>query len=66
VELLTPIEDPALQQEVADTLARDFADDTFAWELHDESWQRRHGGTRSVHRELMERALEASADPTTV
>src|SRR3954469_8464710 len=57
VELLTPIEDPALQEEIADTLARDFADDTFCWELHDESWRRRQGGTRSVHRELMERAL---------
>jgi polyphosphate kinase len=66
VELLTPIEDPALQEEIADTLARDFADDTFCWELHDESWQRRQGGSRSVHRELMERALEASADPATV
>ena len=66
VELLTPIEDPALQQEVADTLARDFADDTFAWELEVDSWERRRGGTRSVHRELMERALEASADPTGV
>jgi polyphosphate kinase len=67
VELLTPIEDPALQEEVADTLARCFADDTFAWELRsDESWERRRGGTRSVHRELMERALEASADPAVV
>ena len=66
VELLTPIEDPALQQEVADTLARDFADDTFAWELHDESWRRRRGDTRSAHRELMERALEASAEQTIV
>src|SRR4051812_6888326 len=67
VELLTPIEDPALQEEVADTLARCFADDTFAWELRaDESWERRRGGTRSVHRELMERALEPSADPAVV
>ena len=62
VELLAPIEDPALQEEIADTLQRCFADDTFAWELRsDESWERRRGGTRSVHRELMERALERSA-----
>jgi polyphosphate kinase len=62
VELLTPIEDPGLQEELADTLQRDFADDTFAWELRpDESWERRRSGTRSVHRELMERALERSA-----
>jgi polyphosphate kinase len=59
VELLTPIEDPALQDEVDDTLERCFADDTFAWELRpDDSWERRGGGARSVHRELMERALE--------
>jgi polyphosphate kinase len=67
VELLAPIEEPALQQEIADTLARCFADDTFAWELRpDETWERRRGNTRSVHRELMERALEASPDPTIV
>jgi polyphosphate kinase len=62
VELLAPIEDPALQEEVAETLERCFADDTFAWDLRpDESWERRRGDTRSVHRELMERALERSA-----
>jgi polyphosphate kinase len=61
VELLAPIEDPALQEEVADTIQRCFADDTFAWDLRsDETWERRRGGTRSVHRELMERALERS------
>ena len=38
VELLAPIEDPALQDEIADTLERCLADDTFAWELRpDES-----------------------------
>jgi polyphosphate kinase len=62
VELLAPIEDPTLQDQVEDTLERCFADDTFSWELHpDESWERRRDGTRSVHRELMERALERSA-----
>jgi polyphosphate kinase len=67
VELLAPIEDPVLQEEVADTLQRCFADDTFAWDLRsDESWQRRRGGTRSVHRELMERALERAAAETPV
>jgi polyphosphate kinase len=67
VELLAPIEHPSLQQEVADTLARCFADDSFAWELRpDETWVRRRGDTRSVHRELMERALAASPDPATV
>jgi polyphosphate kinase len=67
VELLAPIEDPALQEEIADTLQRCFADDTFAWDLRsDESWERRRGGTRSVHRELMERALERAAAETPV
>src|SRR5258707_2551453 len=58
VELLTPVEEPELQAELADTLERCFADDTFSWDLGaDGEWSRRHGGTRSVHRELMERAL---------
>jgi polyphosphate kinase len=58
VELLVPIEDQELQAEIDDTLERCFADDTFAWRLgSDGRWTRRTGGTRSVHRELMERAL---------
>ena len=62
VELLVPIEDPALRAEIEDTLERDLADDTFAWELRpDDSWERRTGGTRCAHRELMERALERAA-----
>jgi polyphosphate kinase len=62
VELLAPIEDPALKREIEDTLERCFADDTFAWELGpDDTWRRRSGGTRSVHRELMERALERAS-----
>jgi polyphosphate kinase len=64
VELLSPVTAAGLVAEVEDTLERCFADDTFAWELRpDDSWERRTGGTRSVHRELMERALErASAE----
>jgi polyphosphate kinase len=59
VELLAPVLSERLKSEIEDTLERCFADDTFAWELRpDESWERRRGGTRSVHRELMERALE--------
>jgi polyphosphate kinase len=61
VELLAPVVAEPLRNEIEDTLERCFADDTFAWELRpDESWERRRGGTRSVHRELMERALERS------
>ena len=64
VELLTPVTSPAPVAKLEDTLERCFADDTFAWELRpDDTWERRTGGTRSVHRELMERTLErASAE----
>jgi polyphosphate kinase len=64
VELLTPVTRPELVAELEDTLERCFADDTFAWELRpDDTWERRKESQRSVHRELMERALErASAE----
>ena len=62
VELLAPVTSEPLKAEIEDTLERCFADDTFAWELQpDETWKRRTGGNRSVHRELMERALERAA-----
>ena len=62
VELLVPIEDQDLQAELEDTLERCLADDTFAWRLgSDGHWTRRTGGTRSVHRELMERTLSWAA-----
>ena len=68
VELLAPVEEETLRAEIEDTLERCLADDTFAWELlADGSWKRRTGRTRSVHRELMERAASAGpaagADP---
>jgi polyphosphate kinase len=59
VELLTPINAPELQAELADTLERCFADDTYAWTMDAERhWTRRTGRTRSVHNELMERTLQ--------
>ena len=59
VELLVPVEDESLAAELVDTLERCFADDTFAWQLcADGSWERRSGGERSAHHELMERARE--------
>jgi polyphosphate kinase len=61
VELLTPVESPELQAELEDTLERCFADDTFAWVLGPDGWERRSGGNRSVHAELRERALERAA-----
>ncbi len=62
VELLTPIERPELQAEIEDTLERCLADDTYAWTMDsDGRWTRRHGRTRSVHTELMERTLALAA-----
>ena len=62
VELLAPIEDPDLRAELDDTLDRCLTDDTNAWVLAaDGDWTRREGGTRSVHRELMERTLAQAA-----
>jgi polyphosphate kinase len=58
VELMAPVEDPALAAELEDTLERCFADDTFAWDLEpDGSWTRRRGGNRRLHTELMQRAV---------
>ena len=62
VELLVPIEVEDLRDELHDTLDRCFADDTNAWTLEsDGRWRRKQGRTRSVHAELMARALSASA-----
>jgi polyphosphate kinase len=59
VELLAPVSAEPLRAQLADTLERYLADDTFGWELGpDGRWTRRSGGERSLHRELMERALE--------
>jgi polyphosphate kinase len=65
VELVVPVEAPALRAEIEDTLERCLADDTFAWELGaDGGWERRTGGERSVHAELAARATErASVSP---
>ncbi len=57
VELLAPVDDERLRAQLQDEIERCLADDTFGWELRpDDVWHRREGGTRSVHRELMERA----------
>ena len=62
VELLVPVEDPALVQEIVDTLGRCFADDTFGWDLgEDGAWTRRTGRERSAHHELMDLARERAA-----
>jgi polyphosphate kinase len=57
VELITPVEDPALRDDLLDTLERSLADDTNSWDLGpDNVWRRRTPGgpePRSVQRELM-------------
>src|SRR3954471_9383672 len=59
VELLAPVQEESLRADLRDTIERYLADDTYGWELsEDGDWTRRTGGTRVVHEELMERALE--------
>jgi polyphosphate kinase len=62
VELLAPVEDPALREQLLDTLERCLADNTHAWDLDAEgAWTRRTPGDdppRSVQRELMARHAE--------
>jgi polyphosphate kinase len=57
VELVAPVEDPALRDDLLDTLERSLADETNAWDLQpDGSWRRREPqgpDPRSVQRELM-------------
>jgi polyphosphate kinase len=57
VELLAPVEAPALRDDLLDTLERSLADDTNAWDLgSDRVWRRRAQKgpeLRSVQRELM-------------
>jgi polyphosphate kinase len=61
VELLAPVRDPALREDLMDTLERCLADDSNAWELGpDGAWSRRTPGSepRSAQRELL--ALHAA------
>jgi polyphosphate kinase len=59
VELVAPVEDPVLRDDLLDTLERAFADDTHAWELGpDGAWTRRTPDPddpepRDLQRELM-------------
>ena len=65
VELVAPVDDPALREELLDTLERCLADDTNAWELgEDGAWSRRTPGDepRNAHRELMLRHGTRAAD----
>ena len=57
VELVAPVDDPALKEDLLDTLERSLADNTNAWDLKpDHTWVRRtpdDNEPRSVQRELM-------------
>jgi polyphosphate kinase len=68
VELLTPVEDARIRDDLLDVLDRALADNTGAWALlEDGTWERRHpnGEPRSLQRELMEihqaRAAESAS-----
>ncbi|MBM3668024.1 MAG: polyphosphate kinase 1 [Actinobacteria bacterium] len=64
VELLTPVNEPALQAQLTDVLDRAFADNTNRWELDSEGrWTRRQPNgepARNLQRELMELHAERS------
>jgi polyphosphate kinase len=56
VELVAPVDDPVLRDDLLDTLERCLSDDTNAWDLREDgSWARRSSGPepRSAQRELM-------------
>src|SRR4051794_16104025 len=71
VELVAPVEDPVLRDDLLDTLERAFADDTHAWDLDaDGTWTRRERDPdrpepRDLQRELMlgHTARAAERDP---
>jgi polyphosphate kinase len=66
VELVTPVEDPALKAELLDVLERCFAENANAWELDAEGvWTRlapANGRRRSVQEELRERHAARAAE----
>jgi polyphosphate kinase len=62
VEVVVPIKDEALAARMVDVVERCLADDTFAWDMRpDGHYERRRGGTRSVHAELIELATTRDA-----
>jgi polyphosphate kinase len=66
VELVTPVEDPGLRDELLDVLSRCFAENANAWELDTEgAWTRltpANGQRRSVQEELRERHAARAAE----
>ncbi len=66
VELVTPVEDPALRADLLDVLERCFADNVNAWQLDAEgNWTRllpENGQRRSVQEEMRERHAGRAAE----
>jgi polyphosphate kinase len=65
VELVAPVEDPALKAELLDVLERSLADNASCWELGaDGDWSRRqpNGEVRSAQEELMARHSARAAE----
>jgi polyphosphate kinase len=66
VELVAPVETPALRAELLDLLERCFADNTSSWELGpDGAWTRLEPGDeepRDAQRELHERHLARASE----
>jgi len=67
VELVSPVEDPRIREQLLDILERCLADNTNAWVLNEDgTWRRRRpaGDSRNVQRELMElHEARAAAEP---
>ena len=68
VELVAPVEDPRVRDEVLAVLERSLADEANAWDLQaDGRWRRRvpadGRAPRSVHRELMALHAERAGSP---
>jgi polyphosphate kinase len=66
VELVAPIEDARIRQQLLDILERGLADNTNAWVLgQDGSWRRRrpNGDPRNVQRELMDLHEARASEP---
>ncbi len=69
VELLSPVEDPQLQDQLGDVLDRSFADNTSSWELNaDGRWAQPHPRTgsepRNLQREMMELTPRSPQSPS--
>jgi polyphosphate kinase len=69
VELITPVEEPALRDEAIDVVDRCLADNTNAWDLSEDGrWKRRNPdgqAARNVQSELHERYTLRAAEAAT-